>query len=80
MRNRITAVFDTRGQAEYARTELMLAGFESEALVLIGSCEAPEDVWVSDAGASAGDGYTVGDDTQNFFGECFSILPKMQHR
>ncbi|MES2165309.1 MAG: hypothetical protein V4476_29490 [Pseudomonadota bacterium] len=67
MRNRIAAVFDTHGQAEYARTELMLAGFESEALVLIRSCEAPDDAWVSDAGASVGDSYTVADDMQNFF-------------
>lgn len=71
MSDRVTAVFDTHGQAEYARNELMLAGFESEALVLISSCEVPEDAWISDAGASVGDGYTVADDMQNFFRRMF---------
>lgn len=78
MYTRIAAVFDTRGQAETARNELMLAGFESEAIVLISSCEASD--WVSDAGESVVDGYALADDMQIFFGECFSILPKMPLR
>ncbi|RFP07999.1 MULTISPECIES: hypothetical protein [unclassified Duganella] len=49
----------------------MLAGFGSEALVLIRSCEAPDDAWAFDEGASAGDGYTLGDDMQNFFRRMF---------
>ncbi|MYN17119.1 hypothetical protein GTP81_10185 [Rugamonas sp. FT107W] len=69
MSNRIIAVFDTCGQAEQARHELTLAGFESEDLVLISSCEPPAGS--ADASAPECDGYTVADDMQNFFRRMF---------
>jgi len=71
MSTRITVVFDIRGQAEYARNELMLAGFESEALVLISSCELPDAILASDAVTPADDGYTIADDMSIFFRRMF---------
>ena len=50
MEHRITAVFDNRDQAEYARKELLLAGFDSDALILIEGYDSSDETEASDAG------------------------------
>jgi|SRR5471030_2562123 len=71
MERRITAVFDNRDQAEYARKELLLAGFDSDALILIEGYDSSDETEASDAGVATGGSYTIADDTQNFFRNMF---------
>jgi hypothetical protein len=77
---RITAVFDNRDQADYAKRLLLIAGIENDAIVLVEGCDSVGGPHLPDAEALEAGNYTIADDMQNLFKRMFMSSEEAQQQ